>query len=179
MLQCSSELNALDDERATELDTQLRESFEKCFDAISAEFDSISPRDTGAMPANTVEGVSKTEFQLRCSVCGEVAASFKVGPRWPATKTDELALHYEGTTKSTQLGLEQSKAIIENLAQGHIAAVNSLLEERMQGGLDAYCPTCDKVYCREHYDVEEEWDEGFYDCSYGTCPEGHRRLIDD
>ncbi|MBI4280420.1 MAG: hypothetical protein HY660_18360 [Armatimonadetes bacterium] len=25
----------------------------------------------------------------------------------------------------------------------------------------------------------EEWDAGFYDCSYGTCPNGHRRIIDD
>ncbi len=45
--------------------------------------------------------------------------------------------------------------------------------------LDAYCPECYKIYCRAHYDINEKWEEGFYDCSYGTCPNGHRRMIDD
>ena len=45
--------------------------------------------------------------------------------------------------------------------------------------MDAYCPTCDRVYCRDHYQTEERYDEGFYDCTYGTCPQGHRRMIDD
>jgi len=45
--------------------------------------------------------------------------------------------------------------------------------------IDAFCPDCDKIYCRNHYNVTEEWDEGYYDCSYGICPKGHRRMIDD
>ena len=45
-----------------------------------------------------------------------------------------------------------------------------------------YCPTCQRVYCREHWLIIPEFDEdfpGWYDCAYGTCPQGHRRLIDD
>ena len=49
----------------------------------------------------------------------------------------------------------------------------------MEDGIGAYCPRCDKAYCRFHYDLSEEWDQGFYDCTYGTCPEGHRRIVDD
>jgi hypothetical protein len=25
----------------------------------------------------------------------------------------------------------------------------------------------------------QEYDEGFYDCSRGTCPQGHSRMVDD
>ncbi len=57
--------------------------------------------------------------------------------------------------------------------------MHDLLEDKLEGGLDAYCPDCDKVYCRLDYNVDEKWDEGFYDCTYGTCPQGHRRLLDD
>jgi len=46
-------------------------------------------------------------------------------------------------------------------------------------GIDAYCPECDRIYCWNHYKLEEEWDEGFYDCTYGECPKGHKRMIDD
>jgi hypothetical protein len=42
-----------------------------------------------------------------------------------------------------------------------------------------YCPGCDACYCRDHWHAEMEFDEGFYDCTWGTCPRGHRRMIDD
>ena len=45
-----------------------------------------------------------------------------------------------------------------------------------------YCQTCKLVYCYQHWLIIPEFDEdfpGWYDCSYGTCPQGHRRLIDD
>ena len=46
-------------------------------------------------------------------------------------------------------------------------------------GLDAYCPECDEIYCYTHYNAQEFWDEGFYDYTKGTCPNGHVRDIDD
>jgi hypothetical protein len=46
-------------------------------------------------------------------------------------------------------------------------------------GLDAYCPKCGKIYCWEDYKAREEYDDGFYDCTMGECPAGHRRMIDD
>jgi hypothetical protein len=47
-----------------------------------------------------------------------------------------------------------------------------------------YCPTCDKAYCTAHWQTELVFDDdpdlpGWYDCTYGTCPQGHRRVIDD
>ncbi|MHA1700363.1 MAG: hypothetical protein ACTSWN_16105, partial [Promethearchaeota archaeon] len=55
-----------------------------------------------------------------------------------------------------------------------------LLENNiLEFGIDAYCPDCNAIYCRQHYNVEEVWDAGFYDYSEGTCPKRHRRMIDD
>lgn len=46
-----------------------------------------------------------------------------------------------------------------------------------------YCPQCAGAYCREHWRLEMQFDDdglpGWYDCTYGTCPVGHRRIVDD
>ena len=66
--------------------------------------------------------------------------------------------------------------------QDKLAEIHSYLEKSsiiFEEGIDAYCPECNEIYCGAHYDTEEEWDEGFYDCTYGTCPEGHKRIIHD
>jgi predicted RNA-binding Zn-ribbon protein involved in translation (DUF1610 family) len=42
-----------------------------------------------------------------------------------------------------------------------------------------YCPDCELNYCGADWHAEVLWDEGFYDCTMGTCPHGHRHLLDD
>ena len=43
-----------------------------------------------------------------------------------------------------------------------------------------YCPECGVSYCHAHWRIGSEFEEdGWYDCSHGECPKGHRRLIDD
>lgn len=42
-----------------------------------------------------------------------------------------------------------------------------------------WCPDCEQAYCHRHWTTEVVMDEGFYDCTYGTCPQGHRVMIDD
>lgn len=45
-----------------------------------------------------------------------------------------------------------------------------------------YCPACKQVYCYNHWLIQVQFDDefpGWYDCTYGVCPQGHRRLIDD
>ncbi|MFX0034569.1 MAG: hypothetical protein ACFE9I_02875 [Candidatus Hermodarchaeota archaeon] len=69
-----------------------------------------------------------------------------------------------------------SKVISElNILKVH----NFLKKYHTHEGLDAYCPEYNKIYCWEHYNAREEFDDGFYDYTYGECPEGHKRMIDD
>jgi len=45
-----------------------------------------------------------------------------------------------------------------------------------------YCPTCGRSYCSDHWQLDVRYDDdfpGWYDCTYGTCPAGHRRMVDD
>jgi hypothetical protein len=42
-----------------------------------------------------------------------------------------------------------------------------------------WCPRCDASYCRDHYLKYEVYDEGFFDCIRGVCPQGHERTLED
>ena len=176
--QVSSELKTFKTDVAEDLIMRLENAFEGAAGAVSGRAKATS---SGRGPSEEFTAVTKLgedNFALRCACCGKVAAVFRVEvPR--LSTTGEEAILFEGITKSTHLDMSNEKAVFEKLEDGDIRGLSEFFEKMMQGGLDAYCPTCDKVYCREHYDAEEEWDEGFYDCTYGTCPAGHRRLIDD
>ena len=43
-----------------------------------------------------------------------------------------------------------------------------------------HCRECKRSYCERCWRVgPPEFDEGFYDCTRGTCPEGHEQIVDD
>lgn len=45
-----------------------------------------------------------------------------------------------------------------------------------------YCRRCEKAYCHKHWSPEVFFDpdyEGWYDCTRGTCPAGHRQVLND
>ena len=42
-----------------------------------------------------------------------------------------------------------------------------------------FCFDCDQPYCRDHWEIDVTHDDTFYDASYGTCPKGHRKKLDD
>jgi hypothetical protein len=42
-----------------------------------------------------------------------------------------------------------------------------------------YCPDCDLNYCRADWETFPVFDEGFYDCTIGICPSGHRHTVGD
>jgi len=42
------------------------------------------------------------------------------------------------------------------------------------------CRACSLAYCTACWSVgRPEMDEGFYDCTRGTCPAGHTQTLDD
>ena len=42
-----------------------------------------------------------------------------------------------------------------------------------------WCPDCEWSYCDHHWRLDQRFEGPFYDCTYGTCPEGHRVVLDD
>ena len=111
--------------------------------------------------------------ELRCASCGEVAATLEIGID---SHSGERALVYSGLVRREAFGLGLGVVVFLKLAEGELGAAHGLLGAE---GIDAYCPACRRVYCHSHYKLETEYDDGFYDCTRGTCPAGHRRMVDD
>ncbi len=42
-----------------------------------------------------------------------------------------------------------------------------------------WCRRCRACYCRDHLPGAPEFDRGYYEATYATCPAGHRITLDD
>ncbi len=178
LAQCTSELTALSDEGA-QLSSKYTSAFESCWNAINTELKGLMPEENPVPPSKKVVKVSDNEYDLLCSICGKVATWFWVGI---PESSEKKVFICSGLVHRAAISLSAVKQIFLWLDKDDIAAVHTYLEKNtvvFEEGLDAYCPQCDKIYCADHMDTREEWDEGFYDCTYGTCPEAHTRIIHD
>ncbi len=176
--QCASELKALDGE-GSKLESKLRNAFEKCRDAINTELGQFSSKNEITPPSRKVIKISETEYHLPCAICGKTAVSFVIGTPWYEKNE---ALICNGIVHGGSISLSSKDKIFSWLMQDQISEVHSYFKNNsivFEEGIDAYCPECDKIYCGVHYFTKEEWDDGFYDCTYGTCPAGHVRIIHD
>lgn len=177
--QVASELRAYPDYATAQLEQEMRQTFEECWKplAVQTGFRELLHQLTTEPPSTPVVKVGPEEYHLLCATCGEVAFVFRIGiPR----HVRERRLIYRGLTHRSDMELEHAEHIFALLEKERIGEVHRYFQQNGRPeGMDAYCPECDRIYCRGHYHLEEAWDEGFYDCTYGTCPEGHRRMVDD
>lgn len=112
--------------------------------------------------------------EVRCALCGALAATLDLS-------VDGVYehVHYMGDI-TERVPMAECDALAAAIRAADIAALYRL------NPLWApfYCPECDRVYCRDHWRVELSFEDepglpGWYDCAHGSCPAGHRRLIDD
>jgi len=172
-----SEIEFFKEELVVNLILELKNSFEQCWSAFYHEFDILTPEIKNTKQIERVIKVSDSEYHLPCSVCGKISVECKVGY---GRFDKHESLVYSGITHSRSLRKNLASELFkllkkEDLSKVHLFMKNYLCHE----GTDAYCPECDKIYCWEHYNARVEYDDGFYDCTYGECPAGHRRMIDD
>ena len=102
-------------------------------------------------------------------------------PDWVPGKgtllADGLRLSIEGPVPNTRWLLPGAP----------VAAIETALRDGDVNGLYAldpeyapqWCRACGKNYCRTCWTLWIDFDEGFYDCTRGRCPDGHERIIDD
>lgn len=118
---------------------------------------------------------------LACSRCGRAAAEIALlpvdvpGPGPLADRDRMERTDFLGTV--TKFGrYADLLGFFEQLARGDFASAR---------GVDAdfvafHCWECGRVYCDQCWGGRRmTFDEGFYDCTYATCPEGHEQIIDD
>jgi len=172
-----SEIKFFKEELVSNLITEIKNSFEKCWSAFYNEFDALTPKIKSTKHIERVIKVTDSEYHLPCSVCGKISVECKIGY---GRFDQHESLVYSGITHSRSLKKNLANELFIFLKKGDLERVHEFMKEYLcYEGIDAYCPECDKIYCWEHYNARVEYDDGFYDCTYGECPEGHRRMIDD
>ena len=112
-----------------------------------------------------------------CSVCGTEAAAVALVEQKKADGTTQWWIRISGFigVVSEVVAGSAVDAFRRYLKSGDAA----LLPERFA---PFYCRQCSKCYCMDHWVCEVRFDDDFddfYDCTCGTCPEGHRKMIDD
>jgi len=90
-----------------------------------------------------------------------------------------IRLSIDGPVKTTHWLLPDvvpNVPVLEAALRAHdISAIYALDREYAP----FWCPPCGKSYCRNCWVVWVPYDEGFYDCTRGRCPESHERIMDD
>jgi hypothetical protein len=175
--QIISQLNIFQNRKSSALILQVENAFREYWDALWINYDELLPRKSYRKPSKRIMKISDLEYHLPCSVCSKIAVNFKIG----YGRLDEKEmLVFRGITLETSLKVELAKLVFKLLEEDDLSGIHDFMKKyHSPEGVDAYCPECDKLYCWEHYDAKEEYDDGFYDCTYGECPKGHKRMIDD
>lgn len=120
-------------------------------------------------------------ISLSCAKCGQPAAIFKVFN----------AQEGEGIWKD-RTRIERSVFMGSTIQFGEIDSLHYVLYALQRGDYEyasrklgpdfiAFrCEACQLDYCEKCWDIgPPEFDDGFYDCTYGACPEGHTQTVDD
>jgi hypothetical protein len=117
-----------------------------------------------------------------CAECGGLAATlilrapFEAGADPEALGHDQWRLEVDGPVSVEHWVLRDLDRLQDALRTESIAALRAINEEYVH----FWCPHCAATYCGEHWrPIEPVMDEGFYDATYGTCPRGHRVMLDD
>jgi hypothetical protein len=107
---------------------------------------------------------------VTCTRCGEIAAEFLF--------KDGAGLRRKGfMAEVTKFGeAHELHRIFEMIHTADFARAR---------GADAdfvafHCRNCNRSYCERCWRIgPPQFDDGFYDCMSGTCPEGHEQTVDD
>jgi hypothetical protein len=177
LAQINSELNIFQSDETSALITQAETAFRECWDAFWVIFNELAPEKDLVKPDEIVIKISDIEYHLPCSVCSDIAVEFKIGES-RFSKVESLL--FKGITHGTALKITLAEKLFKILENKDLLGIHNFMRKyHAYEGLDAYCPECNKIYCWEHYNAKEEYDDSFYDCTRGICPNGHRRMIDD
>lgn len=120
--------------------------------------------------------------EFHCAECGARAASIELIPPSPEQSApddfgwDQWKVKTDGPVQVTHWVLRNLDEVQAALREGTAAALLNVDPSYV----NFWCPKCLAVYCKDHWHpIDPVMDEGFYDATYGTCPRGHRVMLDD
>ena len=122
-----------------------------------------------------------THCDVACTRCGNIAATFTAraagatGDKVLGDRDCVVRTGWQGEL-TFPLPWENAMVLLAKLREGRLV-------ELQQADFDTYgffCRQCAKAYCSTCWKIgPPQFDEGFYDCTYGWCPLGHRQIVDD
>jgi hypothetical protein len=115
---------------------------------------------------------------FRCQECMNIAATVELAVPSDAP-AGELILEGFLWKRNTETIKGRTVQLVHQALATHDVR---LLHTLNQLWAPFYCPQCERVYCLKHWHITPRFDDdlpGRYDSSYGTCPQGHRRLVDE
>jgi hypothetical protein len=125
---------------------------------------------------------------FRCAACGEMAGVVKVaragttvdiGPPLGLETYDRDAIvvdYFFGT--ATRFADAATLDAVEEIVSSGVPDPVALRRTDWELA-PFYRPDCGLNYCRADWETFPLFDEGFYDCTIGICPHGHRHTVDD
>ncbi|MCL4870079.1 MAG: hypothetical protein KJ063_14030 [Anaerolineae bacterium] len=117
-----------------------------------------------------------TQVTFPCAVCGDAAATLALTCHLSPRPTLIISRFMGKTIEYLQPTYCQPlQTALNQQDSGAIYRLNSLW-------LPSYCPQCQTHYCQSHWTLIPTFDDdfpGWYDCTYGYCPDQHKRIVDD
>lgn len=149
-------------------------------DAIAADagfaIAQLSAAIRGAPPV--FERRDDATFGLRCAVCAADAVTFTVTRTGAAGPHQVVMTSLSPVTVFRPIAGPRMRDLLGLLEQGDAMAVIRHLLETHPAGCDAWCASCERVFCRAHTAVEARWSGSWHESTSATCPVGHVRDIE-
>ena len=110
-----------------------------------------------------------------CARCGAEAAAFSL---LPPQNSEQPRLRRTGfIVEFTKFGkADELRRLLEMIRSADYPAA----QEADADFVAFHCWKCHRGYCQRCWRMgPPEFDEGFYDFTRATCPEGHEQIVDD
>lgn len=146
-------------------------------------------------------GEESVEAVFRCHACEEPAASVELIPKGVPHPDDEylnrslverndaagsvairgfLTQYGRTINMSTAISAEDYPLVKAALSECDPHALHDVYPDSDRKIASFYCPACSRCYCRNHWQLQEVYEEGtgYFEEWVGECPHGHTLFID-
>ena len=123
---------------------------------------------SGGAKLDRIAAEADADASFACSGCDGVAGRLTV------VGSNLVVSGFSGTAQY-RLADSSLDRVREAVRQGDLTGVAGIDREYAP----FWCWRCEKVWCIDHWRLQVTFDDGFYDATYGTCPAGHKQMLDD
>ena len=132
----------------------------------------------GAREPQRVTHRGEGAYGLPCAACGVDAVTLTL-TRVTLGAADQLVVSsLSPVTVFRPMTGPRMNDVVALLSAGVVDAVVRHLQETQPAGCDAWCSSCNRIYCKTHYAIEAQWSGSWHEATYVTCPLGHEHEID-